>query len=193
VSAPTKHRDVVDILLEDHREFERYFAELETGLGDPERRRAVADVVIAELVRHAVAEEAFLYPAAREKLPNGNELADHEIEEHSEAEEIMKRLEGVDATDPQFSTLVHELATSIRHHLEEEETKLFPALRAACDHEVLVKLGKQVEAAKKVAPTRPHPSAPDTPPMNMVLAPGVGLVDRVRDALSGRPTSPSDL
>jgi hypothetical protein len=43
-----------------------------------------------------------------------------------------------------------------------------------------------VRRAKKMAPTRPHPSAPDTPPANKLLAPGTGLVDRLRDALSGR-------
>jgi len=45
-----------------------------------------------------------------------------------------------------------------------------------------------VQQAKKLAPTRPHPSAPDKPPLNKVLGPPVGLVDRVRDALSGRAT-----
>jgi hypothetical protein len=40
--------------------------------------------------------------------------------------------------------------------------------------------------AKKMAPTRPHPAAPDTPPANKLLAPGAGLVDRLRDALTGR-------
>jgi hypothetical protein len=47
--------------------------------------------------------------------------------------------------------------------------------------------------AKTTAPTRPHPAAPDTPPWNTVLAPGAGLVDRIRDAVSRRPTRPQDL
>ncbi|MBB1246923.1 hemerythrin domain-containing protein, partial [Streptomyces durbertensis] len=34
--------------------------------------------------------------------------------------------------------------------------------------------------------TRPHPGMPDKPPANRLLAPGAGLVDRARDALSGR-------
>ncbi|MFC7818964.1 hemerythrin domain-containing protein, partial [Streptomyces sp. NPDC057367] len=50
----------------------------------------------------------------------------------------------------------------------------------------LMKLGDKVRQAKKTAPTRPHPSAPDTPPANKLLAPGAGMVDRVRDALTGR-------
>ena len=59
--------------------------------------------------------------------------------------------------------------------------------------EDLRELGRKVERAKKLAPTRPHPNAPDEPPWNKILAPGAGLVDRVRDALTGRATSMDDI
>jgi len=58
----------------------------------------------------------------------------------------------------------------------------------ACDGAELTELGKKFERAKKMAPTRPHPSAPDKPPANKILGPGVGLIDRMRAALSGRNT-----
>jgi hypothetical protein len=70
------------------------FAELEKlGSADVERRQQLTEKVIIELVRHSVAEEAYLYPAVRELTPGGDELADREIAEHAEAEETMKRLE----------------------------------------------------------------------------------------------------
>ncbi len=191
--ASDTQQDMIDVLVTDHREVEEMFAELESGKGSPEHRRRLADVVIAELVRHSVAEEQYLYPTARKVLSDGDKEADHELEEHAEAEEIMKELEGVDATDPRFDQLLGKLMKDIRHHLKEEEDGLFPKLRSACDKEELVKLGKRVETAKKAAPTRPHPSAPDTPPWNKILAPGTGLVDRLRDALSDRATSTEDL
>ena len=74
----------------------------------------------------------------------------------------------------------------IRQHVTEEEADLFPRLREAVPASVLAELGGKARTAKKMAPTRPHPSAPDTPPMNKVLAPGAGLVDRLRDALTRR-------
>lgn len=55
--------------------------------------------------------------------------------------------------------------------------------------EALNELGDKVRTAKKTAPTRPHPSAPDTPPGNKLLGPGVGLMDRARDLLTGRGKS----
>jgi hemerythrin superfamily protein len=140
-----------------------------------------------------VAEEEYLYPATRKALPDGDRLADHEIAEHAEAERTMKTLEPLDAADPAFDRTLGTLMTAIRHHVQEEENDLFPRLRSACTADELRELGRKVERAKKIAPTRPHPSAPDTPPWNKILAPGAGLVDRVRDALTGRATSSDDV
>ncbi|MCP3783508.1 hemerythrin domain-containing protein [Micromonospora sp. A3M-1-15] len=186
-------RDVVDVLMTDHREVEAIFVELESRQGTPEHRRQLADVVIAELVRHSVAEEAHVYPAARKALPDGDQLAEHEISEHADAERTMKELESLDPSEPRFDELLAKLTATIRHHVQDEENDLFPRLRAACAREELVELAGKVEAAKKSAPTRPHPAAPDHPPANKLLAPGTGLVDRMRDALSGRPTSMREL
>ncbi|MGH3434391.1 MAG: hemerythrin domain-containing protein [Thermocrispum sp.] len=184
----TEDGDIVDLIIGDHRDFEKTFAEFERGGQQPEYRRKLLDHLIAGLTRHAVAEEQLVYPTAADKADGGKEMVEHELEEHSGAEQRMKDLEDVEPTDPKFDELVAELIHDLRHHFEEEESKLLPALRAACGHDELVELGKGVELAKKVAPTRPHPSAPDTPPANLLINPGIGIIDRVRDALSGRAT-----
>lgn len=184
----TEQKDLISVITEDHRMVERIFRELEGGAGTPENRKDLADHVIAELVRHSVAEEQFMYPAARKHLQNGDEVADHELEEHAEAEQIMKELEACDATDPKFNQLVGELIKEVRHHIEEEEGDLLPKLRAACGKEQLIDLGDKVARAKRIAPTRPHPWAPDRPPVNLILAPGTAFIDKIRDALSQRST-----
>jgi hemerythrin superfamily protein len=185
--------DLIDVLVTDHRTVESLFAELEAGTGDPEHRKRLSDVAIAELVRHSVAEEMYLYPAARKALPDGERVSEHEIREHAEAEVLMNRIDGMDATDPEFEPTVAELIRAIRHHIRAEEADLFPRMRQACSPDDLAQLGRRAEAVKKIAPTRPHPGAPDHPPLNKLFAPGAGLVDRVRDALSDRPTSAADL
>jgi hemerythrin-like domain-containing protein len=180
------HGDLIDELVTDHREVEQAFADYERGGLSDEQRRNLVDHIITELVRHSVAEEQYLYPVARETLPNGDNIADREIAEHAEAEQVMKQLEGLDAADPEFDRLTVQLIGDIRHHVEEEERDLFPKLKQACSPEQLDELGDKIVSAKKLAPTRPHPSAPDRPPANMLLDPGIGLIDRMRDALSGR-------
>jgi len=180
--------NLISVLVTDHREVEEMFTELETEGLSAQRRSELRDKVITELVRHSVAEEMYLYPTTRKVLPGGDQLADREIEEHAAAERLMKDLEKVDPQDARFDDLLTQLITDIRGHVGEEETDLFPRLEAACSDQELAELGAKVQQAKKLAPTRPHPSAPDTPPMNKVMGPPMGLVDRVRDALSGRAT-----
>jgi iron-sulfur cluster repair protein YtfE (RIC family) len=178
--------DVIDELVTDHREVEEIFGRIEALPSGDKDRKVHADQATMELVRHSVAEEAYLYPAVREHLVNGNTMADREIEDHAKAERIMKDLEGCEAGDAEFDRLITMLMSEIRSHIADEEENLFPQLRVACPADALNDLGDKVRMAKKVAPTRPHPSAPDTPPANKLLAPGAGLVDRLRDALTGR-------
>jgi hypothetical protein len=59
-------------------------------------------------------------------------------------------------------------------------------MRQVIDGDELRKLGARVEAFKKVAPTRPHPSVPNEPGPRMAAGPAASLFDRLRDLASGR-------
>ncbi|MBC9729850.1 hemerythrin domain-containing protein [Streptomyces sp. TRM68367] len=178
--------NVIDELVTDHREVEEIFGRIEALPPSDKNRKVYADQATMELVRHSVAEEAYLYPAVREHVANGDALADKEIDDHSRAERLMKDLDGCQADDPDFDRLLGMLMNEIRSHVADEEENLFPRLRQACPTDALDQLGDKVRQAKKMAPTRPHPSAPSKPPANKLLAPGAGLVDRLRDAFTGR-------
>lgn len=124
---------------------------------DPEVLRDHADTIISELVRHSVAEEMYVYPAMRKHLPDGDEAVKHDTKEHKELEQTMKKLEAVGAEEPGFRQHLAELETVLRDHVTDEESEQFPQLRARVPREELVKMAAKVEAAKKIAPTRPHP------------------------------------
>jgi hemerythrin superfamily protein len=187
MTGTTDEPDVVDVLTSDHREVTELLGQIATTT-DAERRRDMADTVISELVRHSVAEEMFVYPAMRKHLPNGDEAVEHDTQEHKELEQTMKELEGVDATQARFDELIGQLTRILADHVQDEESEQFPQLRARVPREDLVQLAAKVEAAKKVAPTRPHPGAPNDKLFHLMVGPGVGLVDRLRDKLSGRNT-----
>jgi hemerythrin superfamily protein len=179
--------DVVDELSRDHREVLDLLGTIATTT-DPAERRDLADVAIAEVVRHSVAEEMYVYPAMRDHLADGPHLVDHDTKEHAELESIMKQLEGVDAGEPRFTELVEAMTQALRHHAEDEETTQFPQLRAHLSEERLVELRHKVQSAKKLAPTRPHPGAPNSELFHKLAGPGVGLVDRLRDRIAHRRT-----
>jgi hypothetical protein len=153
---------------------------------DAEERRDLADTVISELVRHSVAEEMYVYPAMKKYLPDGDEAVNHDVEEHKELEQTMKKLESVDAQSGEFAQLLGELENILRDHVSDEENEQFPELRVQVPREELIEIGGKVENAKKLAPTRPHPSAPNSEVFHKLVGPGVGLVDRLRDKLTDR-------
>jgi hemerythrin superfamily protein len=184
MTTSTGNQDVVDILTADHHEVLALVGQIPTA--DPERRRDMTDTVIAELVRHSVAEEMYVYPAMREHLPDGESQVQHDTEEHQQLEEVMKELEGLDAADARFLEALGRLESVLRDHVNDEESEQFPMLRARLSTEQLVEMGSKVETAKKAAPTRPHPSAPHSELFHKLVGPGVGMVDRLRDKLSGR-------
>jgi len=185
--SPSDDRDMIEILKHDHREVEEMFDQLESlgATRDDSAKKDLVDKVTIELVRHSAVEEMYLYPAARRALPNGDALADDEIKEHAEAEQLMKDLEDL-APGADYDAKLRKLMASVREHIKEEEQALFVELAKECTPADLKDLGGKITAAKKLAPTRPHPDAPDTPPANKVTGPAMGLVDRVRDAMSGR-------
>jgi hemerythrin superfamily protein len=185
-------RDVVDLLSADHREFDRIFRELEQlrGRTDEEslrRKRELVDDVTIGLVKHSVAEETKVYPRVEKQIDEDE--AEHSKEEHAEAEETMKRLERMDPGDPEFDGAVAELIREIRHHVEHEEGRMFTKLRASLSREELVAMAEQVEAIKKIAPTRAHPMTPNEAGVRLAVGPVASLLDHLRDAVSGRGKS----
>src|SRR3954464_13006489 len=146
------------VLIEDHREAEAIFAEIERISAEGQapdtlgKARELTEQVITELVKHSVAEEEYLYPAARKHLPNGDEIADMEIAEHARAEETMKTLDGMSPSNLDYLATVRTLAGQIRTHAGKEEADLFPALASMMSQEDRLVLGEKLEKAKSMAP-----------------------------------------
>jgi hemerythrin superfamily protein len=179
--------DVIDVLVADHRDVTGLIGEIRAA-ADTTTRRDITDMMISELVRHAVAEEMYVYPAMRKYLPDGEKSVEHDVEEHKELEVTMKRLESADVDGAEFETALGRLEELLADHVSDEEDDQFPLLRRHVPAEELRELAGKVETAKKLAPTRPHPGAPNSPLFHKTVGAGVGLVDRLRDKLSGRTT-----
>lgn len=182
----TGQNDLITALTMDHRAVEGVFDELQQRDGGPQRRRDLADHMTAELMRHTVAAEQFLYPATRRSVPDGDRIVDRMIHENGRVEQLLDELSGVKANSARFDELVDSVVEQTRHHVEDEENNLFPGLRSALSANELSDLGEKIERTKQIAPTRPHPSTSKQPPANLVVASGAGLVDKIRDGLTGR-------
>ena len=179
--------DVITILTADHREMIELIGSIR-GSSAAKQKQDLAETLIAEIMRHAVAEEMYVYPAIEDHVPNGSDDVAHDKEEHGEIVKVLKAIERAGPADPDFMLQIERLEEMLHHHARDEEDEQFPKLRAHVPRDKLFELGRQVEKAKRLAPTRPHPSAPHSELFHKTIGPGVGMVDRLRDALTGRHT-----
>ena len=129
--------DVVDLIMQDHREVERLFAELKEH---PEKRPLLVPVLTAVLTAHSRAEEAEVYPVAKDEAGETEEVA-HSQEEHAEAEQLLLKLSETDPTSPAFDDVLDKLVESVTHHVEEEESTVLPGMRERLDERRREELG----------------------------------------------------
>jgi len=174
------------VLAGEHRQILALCADL-LATGVPEaRRRRLAQVVVATVSRHLSAEEQYVYPAVRATVPDGDRLADRELAEDRAILVTLKHL-AITGGD-QLRECARTLAAQLRRHAEAAGDDMLPLLLQVASVDELIRLGNRVETAEEAAPTRPHPATPSTPPWNKVVDPAVGVLDKVRDAVTRRVT-----
>jgi hypothetical protein len=130
----------------------------------------------------------YFWPAVREHLAGGDELADTAIAQEQEGKEVLDKLDKLDAGDPEFEKLLAEFIRAGREHIDYEETQVWPGLRAALTERQAEELGGKLEAGKKTAPTRPHPHTPAVPGALKSTGPVAAAADKARDAITHRGT-----
>ncbi|NUT19120.1 MAG: hemerythrin domain-containing protein [Hamadaea sp.] len=183
-------RSIARVLADEHTRLQTL---LDDAVSATSATREIADAFIAAMSRHLSAEEQELYPAARTALDNGDRLVDDEIEADREMLRVLASLHKADPDADEFAALLARADLHLRRHVRTADEEIFPELRRRLDREEQVKLGNRIDIFEEAAPTRPHPDTPSTPPLNKVVDPALGTIDKMRDVLSGRKTRPQDL
>lgn len=144
-AAPTE--DVVELILADHREFERLFRLLRNR--EEDRAAVLADLADL-LVAHAEAEEREVYPALRRRAPEEADEIDHGSEEHAEGHEALLALLQVEDVDDHdaFEEKLEDLVESLAHHIDEEERDILNAARENVPDDERDRLGRAFLAVR---------------------------------------------
>ncbi|GAA3546814.1 hemerythrin domain-containing protein [Kribbella ginsengisoli] len=137
--------DVVDLIMQDHREVERLFDELKKH---PEKRKNLVPVLTTLLFAHSRAEEAEVYPAAAAEAGIADDV-EHSQEEHIEADQLLEKLAAIDPDSAAFDQALDKLVEAITHHVNEEESSVLPGMRAKLTTARLTELGEAFGASRK--------------------------------------------
>jgi len=139
--------DVLDLIVDDHRRFERLLRQLRDTTQDRDAvRQAFADVLIG----HGIAEEEIVYPVLRRRA---EDIGEHEIhhgyEEHAEGNQALLAVLELKGTDTQaFTDAVEELSNLVAHHVAEEELTIISPARTEVGERTRRDLGQRWAARR---------------------------------------------
>jgi hypothetical protein len=186
--------DVFTVLRADHDEVKAMLARLADGPRAADgasaeqlaQRRQLVEEVIIEEARHEAAEQQHFWPAVQALGVDGARIAEQALEQEADAEKVLSQLSGLGPGDDEFEPLLARFIRDARSHITFEEAHAWPLLSIEITQARAEELGEAIIRAKKMAPTRPHPSIPPQDPAQKAASPVAAVADKVRDAFSGR-------
>lgn len=124
--------DAITLLMDDHKKVKKLFKEYEklSKKEDIDGKVDIANQICEELTVHATVEEEIFYPAARAAIHADDLLNEAEVE-HATAKDLIAQIQEMSGDDPMYDARMKVLSEYINHHVEEEETEMFPKSRKA--------------------------------------------------------------
>jgi len=126
------------MLREDHQKLKELFDQFGKTTNKNENRNIVT-AAIAALEVHAKIEEELIYPAWQEHVDEQG-LTDKALSEHHVIHVLIKELKEISPEDERYNAKFTALSERVKHHIKEEEGKMFPqAEKADLDWDRLTK------------------------------------------------------
>ncbi|WP_414516277.1 hemerythrin domain-containing protein [Nostoc sp. PCC 9305] len=140
-----KSTDILSLIEAEHRQVEKLFAEAEKVKGA--KLVEQFNQIYIELILHARTEELIFYPALRE-YEETEQYVEEAEEEHEEISVILEEIKALKPTQPEFKEKMSELKETLEHHVEQEESEIFNAVRECMSDRELTELGQEFQETK---------------------------------------------
>lgn len=122
-------RSGTEMLIQDHLRVQKLFKDfLDIDRKNEEAVRELVETACLELQIHSMLEEEIFYPAVRTHADTQeieNLLNESDVE-HESVDELISKLHELEPGDPMYSAYFAVVIEYVKHHIEEEERKLFP-------------------------------------------------------------------
>ncbi|OCC22663.1 hemerythrin HHE cation-binding protein [Croceicoccus estronivorus] len=134
-------------LKEDHDRHRKMLEQLGDTSGDSEERHATFKAFKEEVSAHAAAEEQSLYSTMLE-CPELTEKGRHSVAEHKEIDDFIEELEDTDMSSPGWAATFKKMRHRYEHHIDEEETEIFPAAQKVLSGKVTKEISGEFNERK---------------------------------------------
>ena len=143
--------DALTLLIGDHNRVKGLAARFQAAHEAEDQQTAVelATKIFDELTVHTTIEETVFYPAITGVNDEIHELVVEGLEEHHVVKDLIAEAKTLDPSVEQWAAKVTVMIENVDHHVQEEESEMFPKLRSALDAEKLEAIGKKLDVRKR--------------------------------------------
>ena len=142
--------DLTELIAHDHHVIAGLLAAVaDAGRSD---RFPLAHRLLDELSAHTAAELQILYPALRDIVPGGVEMANRGQTDHDTLRPVLVALERSHPDDGAFDDVVRGVAAAVEAHVPAVEKEFLPALEAVVGAETMLELGAVYASLKDNLP-----------------------------------------
>ena len=142
--------DLAGLIAHDHRVITGLLA----AVADRDRADCfpLAHRLLDEVAAHTAAELQILYPALRDIVPGGVEMANRGQTDHDTMRPVLVALERAHPDDAAFDDVVRGLAAAVDGHVPPVENEFLPALAAVVGAGTMLELGAVYASLKDSLP-----------------------------------------
>ncbi|MGI0484551.1 hemerythrin domain-containing protein [Pantanalinema rosaneae CENA516] len=140
-------QNILLMIENEHREVEQLFDQFESA-GSRKKVQECFNQIYKELSLHAQAEELAFYPAMREYEEIESYIEEAESE-HNSVKILLEQMKALKPEDAEFKLKMTHLKEAVIHHIKEEESEIFTAVRECMNEEKLEELGQRFQEAKQ--------------------------------------------
>lgn len=143
----SKSHDPMALLKRDHETVKKLFKTIDKGKADQEE---IFEQIRMALEVHTTIEEEIFYPAvAKMESPSGKEEVREAKHEHATVKKLLQKIARMGPDDEKFEASLKELEQDVEHHVEVEETKIFPDVKKHMEDTTLSELAQQLSERKE--------------------------------------------
>jgi len=139
--------NAVELLKADHQKVSELFEQAENTENEKQKEK-LFEQIKNELETHTHIEETIFYPAVQphEEL---KDMVLEAFEEHKQVKTLLREISNLADGSEKFDAKLKVMKENVEHHVEEEESEMFPKVEQIFSDQKLEELGQEMAAEKK--------------------------------------------
>lgn len=148
MTSKSKTPEILQLLHQEHEEVQGLFEQFHKSISAKnggKKASTISEQIFNDLKLHTELEEKIVYPSLKEQDPK---IFYEAGEEHHVVDLLMKELQPMEVSAPEYAAKMTVMEESVKHHIQEEESEMFKLISQLPD-DILEKMAEEWKGQKQ--------------------------------------------